>query len=120
MSLPGGIDVDIATGRPLEAVPRKEDGTDRKRLQQAIQRRNEILAELAGDSPVLQTIYNRLVNRLMVLVSQDPECQALEGILIDLKRQIDYVPRMVKKQMGHVLGDIPFSEQAAPEGIPAE
>ena len=124
----GGPEVDMVSGHPRDIVPNKQEDEAKARYQGAVQEAVELTAELQT-SPVLKVLTAKYRERLVALARQDPECQALEGIILSLRYKLELAPLQAEQQLRRLLGrHLPqFMEnesqeeesQAAPEGIPA-
>jgi len=119
----GGSDVDMVTGQPLERTPSKQEIKAKKHFENTIKGALELAAELQGGNPVIRLLLQKFRDRLVFLVSQDPECKALEGILQTLRHTLEVAPVLAEEHLRRMAGPqlSPFFEdtQVAPLGIPA-
>lgn len=101
----GGPEVDMVSGQPQDTVPRKQEEEARARYQGVMQEAVELTAELQA-SPVIQVLATKYRDRLTVLAQQDPECQALEGILLSLRYKLELAPVQAQQRLRQVLGSL--------------
>ena len=118
----GGSDVDMVTGQPLARTPSKQEIKAKKHFENTIQGALGLAAELQGGNPVIRLLLQKYRDRLVFLASEDPECKALEGILLTLRHTLEVAPVLAEAHLRRVAGPqlSPFFEdtQVAPLGIP--
>ncbi|MBI4960772.1 MAG: hypothetical protein HY915_14945 [Desulfovibrio sp.] len=120
----GGPEVDLISGNPRDLEPSRPEEEAKARYHGAMQTAAELTAELQAN-PVIQVLAAKYRDRLIVLAKEDPQCQALEGILLGLRYKLDLAPTQAQQRLYRVLGPrllqfLKEEEQAAPDGIPAE
>jgi hypothetical protein len=98
-----GIDIDIQTGRPA-SFQRPEKVEDAQvKYHQAVQESLALTAELRK-SPVMSVLVRKYAERLDEMAKQDPECQALEKILQELRFKAELAPILAEAKMVRLMG----------------
>ena len=83
MPIGTGTEVDFATGLPVSEATAERLRSDKARYQDLVSRQHGIRAQLRDEQSgiVLQRISTVLADRIDILITQDPECQALIRVL---------------------------------------
>jgi hypothetical protein len=99
-----GIDTDIQTNRPLAMKTKKKKDRATQGYRDAVSGALDLAAELQKGNPVVAILAKQYQARLLVLSSQDAECQAIERMIQSLRVPLEILPRMAEDRMRHVVG----------------
>jgi hypothetical protein len=122
----GGIDVDMATGRPRPHTQEEKQAAVQGRYQEITREAVELAAELQN-SPALRVLFEQCRDRLIAIASKDETFMALSKTIGALRHNLEIAPmlaaqevrRMMGPQMSSFIQEEPAEEpQSAPEGIP--
>ena len=100
--------VDMVSGEPLYG--------SRIRLNEVIDEARVLAHDLEGPQgqSFLRAVYHRLVSRIEALMAQDPECQALTGLLTDLQYSIDVATKVAAARVQrHTKMRLHFDQEAS-------
>jgi hypothetical protein len=101
---PGGVAVDMATGKPIIPRPTLIQNKARERFQNAVSEAWDISLELHQNSAVLKVFVREYQNRLMELANADPVCKALMASMAALRFKLEKAPLLAEAEALRVLG----------------
>jgi hypothetical protein len=116
---PGGVDVDMRTGRPVAPPkPEEQQAKVRRRFEMAVQDAWAISAELHENKVILRIFLEQYRNRLVELAENDPVCKALEAPIRAIRETLEVKPIMAEREairrLGPQLASLVPETEAAP------
>jgi hypothetical protein len=102
---PGGVDVNMRTGKPLAPPkPEEQQAKVKRRFEMAVQDAWNISAELHQNKVILRIFLEQYRDRLMALADNDPVCRALEAPIRAIRETLEVKPIMAEREAIRRLG----------------
>ena len=99
----GGLSVDIETGQPLKPSTNKLRVTEENRQVRAINRYQDLINDLSGNGgEVVKQVAGLFVDRINVLIKEDPACMAYQSIFDNIGIKINIGKRIIKAKRDEI------------------
>lgn len=98
--LGSGIEVDVATGMPLDVEKERAAGPKKDRREQLRVKYNNLINDLCGTGgEILQHIIKMYVNRVNHLMNEDPICSEYQNILDSIGLDLEVGKKIVESRV---------------------